>query len=227
MNRLLALVCLLPLAACATAPHFNVHVNGLAGPQASELRDFTVAEAETADGAEALLHGEFVSHVVNAMRIEGWNYVPSPEDADIVLRVRAGISGPEQYEYTYQDPVIGQTGETTTYAVNTNPYLSYDATATTTPEYGVTHYETRTAIGTRFHRELELTAFACEGDGRSDRPVWETRIRSTGSSGDLRRVVPILLAAAGPHIGRSTGKELTISLKEADERVQRLVSPER
>ena len=49
--------------------------------------------------------------------------------------------------------------------------------------------------------------------------LWKTTVTSSGSSGDLRQVFPILVAAAKPHIGSNTGKKVKVILSEGDKRV--------
>lgn len=44
--------------------------------------------------------------------------------------------------------------------------------------------------------------------------VWKTTVTSTGSSGDLRRVLPILVAVSKQYLGVNTGRKVEISLKE-------------
>jgi hypothetical protein len=52
--------------------------------------------------------------------------------------------------------------------------------------------------------------------------VWRTTETSTGSSGDLRRVFPILVAGSGAYIGKNTGQNVEIILKENDKEVKKI-----
>ena len=49
--------------------------------------------------------------------------------------------------------------------------------------------------------------------------LWKTTVTSTGSSGDLRRVFPILVAASQQYIGKNTGQKVEVNLSEGDARV--------
>jgi hypothetical protein len=42
---------------------------------------------------------------------------------------------------------------------------------------------------------------------------------SVGSSGDLREILPVMVAAAEPYWGADTGKAVLVSLQEGDERI--------
>ena len=49
--------------------------------------------------------------------------------------------------------------------------------------------------------------------------VWKTGIVSVGSSGDLRRVFPVMIGAASSYLGTNTGEIRTVNLYEDDPRV--------
>jgi hypothetical protein len=49
--------------------------------------------------------------------------------------------------------------------------------------------------------------------------VWKTDIVSTGSSGDLRRVFPVLIAGAAKYIGENTGQQVNVELYEDSKEV--------
>lgn len=52
--------------------------------------------------------------------------------------------------------------------------------------------------------------------------AWKTTVMSTGSSADLRRVFPVMIAAASKYIGENTGKQIRIKLFENDKRVEEI-----
>ena len=74
---------------------------------------------------------------------------------------------------------------------------------------------------TTFFRFLILDAVDLEEYRQSEKviEVWRTTVTSKGSSGDLRRVFPVLVGAAKSYIGTNTGKQIDITLTEQDERV--------
>jgi len=49
--------------------------------------------------------------------------------------------------------------------------------------------------------------------------LWRTQITSSGSSGDLRRVFPVLVAASVPYLGRNSGQKVKVELRESDDEV--------
>lgn len=46
--------------------------------------------------------------------------------------------------------------------------------------------------------------------------LWLIQVRSSGSSGDLRYVLPYMIRAAQPHFGLSTNRELSIPVSVDD-----------
>jgi hypothetical protein len=57
------------------------------------------------------------------------------------------------------------------------------------------------------------------GASEADRLYWKLYIDSTGSSGDLRRVFPVMIAAARDHLGKNTQGQVEISIDETDPKI--------
>ncbi len=56
-------------------------------------------------------------------------------------------------------------------------------------------------------------------ESKKEKQLWKTEIISTGSSGDLRRVFPVLIAASSPYISENTGQKVKVVLKEDSKEV--------
>jgi len=216
MKKPLVLLSLLSLCSCAT-PGFSVRVNALAGPRALEPRDFVVEPAQ--EGEQDLQWLEYRALVERTLVAEGWRPAADRDGADLVVLVDYGISDPQEVEYQVQRPVYGQTGQTTTYQTTYDPGSGYGTQAVSTPQFGVQYYDTSTQTGIVYQRHLVLTAIGRAPDG-GDQQLWQVQARSSGWSGDLRQVFPVMLAAARPHLGHSTGREIEVSLKESSSEVR-------
>jgi hypothetical protein len=85
-----------------------------------------------------------------------------------------------------------------------------------TPTYGVTGSRTYSGSYTHFPRHLNLNAIDLieYRDTQKEKEVWSTMIYSEGSSSDLRRVFPIMVAAAIPYLGENTGKRVLVEMQE-------------
>ena len=139
------------------------------------------------------------------------------EDADVAIYLSYGIGDPQKHQFSYTLPVYGQTGvssSTTTGIFHSDG--SFHATTIYTPTYGITGYTTHTKTYETYFRFFVLEAVDVNKYIHSLRivPVWKTTVTSTGSSGDLRRVFPVLVAAAKPYIGTNTGKKVEVSIME-------------
>ena len=72
-----------------------------------------------------------------------------------------------------------------------------------------------------YFRYILLTAYDLQEliNTKKEVQLWQTTITSTGSSGDLRRVFPVLVAAAKPYIGTNTGKKVKVVISEDNKTV--------
>ncbi|MBW1921590.1 MAG: hypothetical protein JRI81_15395 [Deltaproteobacteria bacterium] len=168
---------------------------------------------------------EYASYVERALTSAGYIRANDFKDARIAIFLSYGIGDPKEHLYSYSLPVWGQTGisSSTTYGTITSygSYGSYQGTTTYTPTYGIKGYTSHVGSYTTFFRFLILDAFDLKEYRRSKKVIeaWRTTVTSRGSSGDLRRVFPVLVAAAKPYIGTDTGKQVHITLTEQDKTV--------
>lgn len=153
----------------------------------------------------------------------------NPQEADIVIYVFYGIGAPQQNLYSYSQPQWGQTGISSSYT--TGMVQSYGNTATysgqTTyiPEYGITGYSSQVGSYVTYDRYLVLGAIDWQNFLRNNKQVvevWKTVVTSTGSSNDLRKVFPVMVAAARPYFGKRTENQVTCQLTENDSSVREI-----
>ncbi len=90
--------------------------------------------------------------------------------------------------------------------------------------HGVVGSQPYTSRVTTYYRYLILEAIDLDAyrQSQSIEQVWKTTIISSGRSGNLRRVFPVLVGAASDHIGTNTGKQVLIKISEDDPRVHRI-----
>jgi hypothetical protein len=158
-------------------------------------------------------------------------------EADIVVLLQYGISDPQTYQENIPVPIWGRTGiSSSTTTTNTrsntygNAYLSaYSSGGTTTGNvygsattnknttsstqynysYGVTGVANRTVTRTEYFRFCNVYAY--DNNTQSDEMLWKTSISSSGSSGDLRVVLPYLVFTGMDFYGINTGKKISLS----------------
>jgi hypothetical protein len=214
------------LSGCAAlGPVFQVEVSGLAAPATESRKSFILIPGLKDVAISDLQFQEYAGHVSRALMSQGFSIAANAETADLVVVLFYGIGDPTSNVRSFSLPVWGQTGVASSHTTGTVNVWgntgSYSGTTTYTPSYGVTGYKTHVQSYTTYFRFAQLSAYDFKTYKSTGKEIqlWETTITSTGSSGDLRQVFPILVAAGAPFFGRSTDKNVTVNLLEQDPRV--------
>ena len=222
------------LVGCATGPSYYVSTSSLAAPQVSAVQTYELWPMNEGAEPNDLQFLEYSGYVDRALKAKGLSRVASGSVPDIIVLIGYGIGAPEKNIRSYSVPVFGQTGVSSSYtsgSATTNAYgnsgygtanTTYNQTTTYTPSYGITGYRTGVQSYTTYTRYILLNAAFVDLDQETKdwKPAFETSIASTGSSGDLRQVFPIMIAAALDEIGTSTQKAVGTSITEGDDRVR-------
>ncbi len=210
---------------CATQPRFIVHVDSIRGKSAVQEKKYVLLPGNENTSSNDLQFQEFSGYVRRALAAHEYQEASRSEQADLAIFLGYGIGKPEKQQYSYSLPVWGQTGVSSSYTYGTvNTYGNsgtFSGTTTYTPTYGVTGYQSHTGTRTTYSRFMFLSAYDLNKNIESQNPVqlWKTSVTSTGSSGDLRRVFPLLVAASKDYIGSNTERQVTITLYETDDAV--------
>ena len=225
MKKCLIIALIAFLQACAVGPQFHVNVDSISAPEAATKTKYIllpgVKDVEVGD----LQYREYAAYVERALTSQGYTKASSFAEADIAIFLGYGIGDPETHQFTYSLPTYGQTGVSSSNTYGTaHTYgntATYSGTTTYTPTYGVTGSTTHIGTRTTYFRYMWLDAVDLDEYRKTEKEIqlWKTTVTSSGSSGDLRQVFPILVAASKPHIGSSTGKKVKVILSEGDKRV--------
>lgn len=213
------------LHGCATAPAFYVSVDSISAPTAAIKTKYILLPANEGVAECDLQYREYTSYVERALNSRGYIKSASFQEADIAIFLGYGIGAPKTHQYTYSLPAYGQTGVSSSHTNSTvNVYgnnATYSGTTTYTPSYGVTGSTTQSGEYTTYFRYMFLNAYDLDEyrKTKKEQEVWKTTITSSGSSNDLRQILPILVAASKPHIGTNTGKMVEVILHENDKNV--------
>ena len=167
---------------------------------------------------------EFAEYVKRALKKQGFVEAGTSYQARLAIFLRYGIGDPQTHHYTYTVPTFGQTGaQTTTNAWSAGKFGSFYQSRTT-PTYGVTGSQTYSGSYVTYTRYIILEAIDLDIYNRNQtiQPVWKTKIVSTGSSGDLRAVFPIILAASQDYIGRNTESMIDLDISGDDPRIDEI-----
>ena len=183
---------------------------------------YVLLPGDQSTSASDLQFKEYASYVNRALIKQGFIPAESFQDASLAIFLTYGIGEPEQQLHTYSVPTYGQTGVSSSNTTGTfNTDGSYSGTTTYTPTYGVTGSTTHVDTITTYFRFIVMDAFDLDEYKTSEREVqlWKTTVTSTGTSGDLRIVLPALVAASQEYIGTNTGKKVKVKMFTTDERI--------
>jgi hypothetical protein len=213
---------------CTPPVLFESRINSLSQADALTKLRYVLLPGNKDVSADDLQFREYASYLEIALAERGFKKAVDIKDADIAIFLAYGIGDPKTNYYSYSMPTWGQTGVSGSYTTgNVNVYGNtaiYSQNTTYTPTYGITGYTSNLASHTTFTRYIFIDAIDNMAFKQDQKmlPVWKTSVFSTGSSGDLRRVFPVMVAAMKPYLGANTRQSITINLDENDPAVQKL-----
>ena len=194
MRRMLvvALLLVISLSGCVSVPtSFIVEIDSIATPDSGKKTYVILPAKKDMVGGE-LVFQEYARYLKQVLSAHGYREASDPEQAEIAVMLAYGIAA-------------GSMGSGTR--------LHRDA------EGNVTGASTKNITG--YARLIIIRAYDYKKykESKTEVQLWQTTIESNGSSGDLRRVFPVLIAASQPYIGTNTGKKVMVTLSEDDSRV--------
>ena len=231
MRRLFGLLVMLVglSAGCVTQPEFIVNVDALSVPEAATAQKYVLLPGAEDISPEGLRFKEFCVYLDRALASKGFVPAEGLDTADVAIFVSYAIGDPKEHVYSYSIPHFGQTGvsSSTTYGTvqSYGNYGTFSGTTTYRPSYGITGYSSHVGTHVTYTRSLSVVACDLAAYRRENKvtELWRVQAVSTGSSGDLRLVFPILVAAVRPHLAESTNKKsITVTFRENDEEVIRI-----
>jgi hypothetical protein len=219
---------ILLISGCAdTKTPFIVKIESISGTITNK-NSYVLLPGNKDTKLEDLQFKEYATYVNRALIKQGFTPAESHEKANTVIFLAYGIGEPQEHQYSYSMPTWGQTGVSSSYTTGTvkshGGYGSYSGTTTYTPTYGITGSTTRIGSDITYFRYMVLDARDLDEYKKSNNEVqlWKTTVTSSGSSGDLRRIFPILVAASQQYVGKNTGQNVEINLFEEDELVMEI-----
>jgi hypothetical protein len=213
------------LGAGCSSTSFDMKVNSAAKPQAKAAVSYRIESTNPGIDTSSLRYQEAENFVKTALSGKGMYEASKPELADVVVALDYGIGPPVITEKSVNDPIfVNLPGGSHTETVQTgtdskgNPIYSTVAVPDApTPQYmGEREYN---VVVTTYEKHLNLTAHENKEatEGRPPRTVWGVQVTSEDESKDLRKYLPVLIAASIDYIGKDSGGEIkTIRVNEKD-----------
>lgn len=218
-------ILMLFLHGCAVGPRFIVNIDSISSPDSELKNKFVLLPGSKDIDQGSLQYKEYAAYVERALFDKGFIKSNNMEAANVAIFLVYGIGDPQEHQFTYSIPIWGQTGVASSSTIGTiNTFGNtgtYSATTTNTPTYGIVGSSTHTGTRITYFKYLWLDAVDLDEYRRTEKvnQLWKTMVTSTGSSGDLRQVFPVLVGAAKEYFGTNTGKKVQVTLFENDKRV--------
>jgi hypothetical protein len=211
-------------------PSFGMKVDTIVAPERRKPGTYYVIPGLKKVSPRDLQFREFAAQAERAMEYRGYNKAASPADAGLLILLTYGIGDPKVDYEVISSPVydLVPSGTFTTVAQSNTSRFGSGLTTTTTSTtrqnttLGVVGMSTRTHKTVEFDRFLQLVAIDTElykQTGESEE-VWKTTVTSTGTTDDLRRAFPVMLAGAMRRIGVDTRGKQFVEVSEDHPRVR-------
>lgn len=210
------------LGGCATT--YDVKVDSLAKPAAENAVSYQIINKNPLISDDSLRYKEASDYVKTALSGKGLYEAPDKVKPDIVVDLDYGIKPPESRRETVSEPVYitipGQIRQERvqvgTDAQGRPIYQTIMVQDPPTTEFaGYRDYQITVTV---YEKYLRLTARenAPAVEGRPPVEIWTVDVTSEGQSRDLRKNLPILVAASIDYIGKDTHGQKSIKMKDTD-----------
>lgn len=198
MKNLLYLIFVLLIAGCTTTNSYNIRVNSFSDKDAKlEKYSFYILSKEKNDSG--LEFKEYAGQVRKILEKKGNTFSDDIKTCDVVVFLSYSIDNGKTTTNTNMIPIYGGSQYTSTIQNSAGQNIGSIQTGPQNP-YMPTGYQTTYSSETNFTRQITLSGYKRS----TNTPIWETKITSTGSSDDLRKVFPIMLIGSSDEIGTNT-----------------------
>ena len=236
MKQLYLLISTIILTSCVTMYNrtsnkkYIVEVDTYGSDSYLNSKKYFLAAEDSTIIENNLQYIEFSDYIRKILSSKGYAETQNLDDADLTVFFRYGISAPETFYLTYTAPTLGQKNDVSSITTRghalVNPYtnhVEYNQTIASTPKYGRNTKNVTTAHS-QYLRYVTLTAYDLNSyrSENKEKIAWNTILTSRGSSDDLRKVIPYMIAVGSEYIGKSSGEKKLCEIYENDKRVNQL-----
>ncbi len=202
---------------------YYVKVNSIG--ESTEFKKYFLLPGNKDTSVDDLQFKEFADYIHRALQNNGFIPVNKMNDADIAVIFTYAIGDPKENQYSYNVPVWGQTGvsSSSTYG-KLNSSGNYSSNTYNTPSYGITGSTTHVGSYITYKRFMNIEAIDMKKYLSLKKVIlaWKTSVSSEGYSADLRRVLPVMVVGASPYLGKNSGNLIEINILEDDRRIQEI-----
>jgi hypothetical protein len=190
-------------------------VDAYAGPVVDLTAVHQVAPLNKADWGD-LQFQEFSGELRNALSLSGFKVGATVEqEPDVMVLTEYGVGPPKTKTTTSSHTEYGWVNEPRSATVRPafgDPEMGYEVQTHPNRVYKPVGVSTDTATQTTFVRHFTAVAYDYKAykANHEMRQLWKVAVVSEGSSGDLRTILPAMIATARPYFGKSTGKQIAV-----------------
>jgi hypothetical protein len=210
------------LAGCATTT--EVKIDSLAKPNAEASVSYEIKNRNPLVADDSLRYKEAAGHVRTALSGKGMYEAPPGVTPDMVVHLDYGVGPPVSKRETISEPVyITIPGRIRTERVQVGTdaqgrpiYTTITVQDPPTTEFaGFREYQITVTV---YEKYLKLSARenAPQVEGRPPNEIWTVDVTSEGESRDIRKKLPVLVAASIDYIGKDSEGQKTIRIKDND-----------
>lgn len=208
------------LTGCANS--YEVKIDSLAKPKAEDAISYEVHNANPLVADDSLRYKEAAGFVKTALSGKGMYEAPESQKADVVVDIDYGIGPPQMRREKVSEPVYitlpgrvySETVQVGTDAKGNPIYQTVMRQEPATTEMaGFREYEVTSVV---YEKYLKLSARENKpgAEGRPPSEIWTIDATTEGESHDVRKNLPILVAASINYIGKDTHGQKVIHLKD-------------
>ncbi|HUR59384.1 MAG TPA: hypothetical protein VM029_16835 [Opitutaceae bacterium] len=213
------------LAGCGS--YTNVKVDSLAKPDAGASISYEIKNKNPLVAEDSLRYKEAAGFVKTALSGKGMYEAPPGAKPDLVVDLDYGVGPPVSRRETISEPVyITVPGQIRTERVQVGTdsqgrpiYQTVTVQDPPTTEFaGYREYQITVTVYEKFlklaaHENKEQT------EGRPAQEVWTVDVTSEGENRDIRKTLPVLVAASIEYIGKDSHGQKSIRIKDGDKDV--------
>jgi hypothetical protein len=218
---LVLLTAVLLFAGCATT--HQVKVDSLAKPNAEKAISYEIKNRNPLVADDSLRYKEASGMVKTALSGKGMYEAPPNTKPDLVVDLDYGVGPPQMKRETVSEPVyITVPGQIRTERVQVGTdsqgrpiYQTVTVQDPPTTEFaGFREYIVTVVV---YEKYLKLAARENKEttEGRPAQEVWTVDVTSEGESRDIRKNLPVLVAATIDYIGKDSQGQKTIRIKDS------------
>jgi hypothetical protein len=195
---------------CLGSPDAVSTVNALAVPDAKAFHTFIVIPARQGVNAGDLIFQEYSTQVARALIAQGFEPAKDVNTVDAIVLLDWAISDPQTKlvtgSATSMEPVGVARDKVSGIVSPVNAMVSHPTTESVTV----------------YKRSLSAKAYDAKvyRETKASKELWEVAVDSEGSTGDIRTVFPIMVAASQPYLGVNTTKPARVTMGMEDAKVK-------